>query len=307
MKTATRLGESTQKRYAYEVERFAQAVGNGSINDLTPQDLLAWNAGFWETGAAPATVQQKHAAVKKFLDYLDSFEKLPRARELLEAFKQVQAPQRQTSGREPYALTQAQVNKVLEAVLAKPSVGRRDHAIVTLLWAAGLRRSELANLPLDKLDLQERRATVVGKGLKEREVFFDQATAEILAGWMEQRATWKAQDDTVFLSSEDGRRLSANTISAMVREGAQRAGLRKEVWPHLFRHTRITELLERGMSLQRVARFAGHSNVNTTMGYYHEDSGRMRDDYDQAMAPRGAARRRTPAPRPEDTVGEGTL
>jgi len=293
MRTATELGERTQWRYDYEVGRFVEDMENRSINDVSPQDLLIWNARFWEAGSSTATVKQKHAALKKFFQYLDTFEKNSRAKELLEAFKQITAPRRLTSGREPYALTPEQVGLVLEAVLSRGRVGRRDHAIVTFLWAAGLRIGEVATVPLAKLDLQERRAIVVGKGLKEREVFFDSATAEELARWLVERATWRVRDDTVFISA-DGYRLDPDTISEIIREAAKRAGLPKAIWAHLFRHTRATELLEDGMDVLAVAEFLGHSDINTTKGYHHQDSGRLRDQYDKAMAHRQPVTNQSP-------------
>ena len=295
MRTATDLGVLTQGRYAYEVGMFARALGNCSIMDITPQTLLAWNAGFWEAGAAPATVKQKHTALKKFLRYLSRFEKVAQAKELLEAFDEMHVPRvRSTLGQQqplrvPYSLTRERVDKMHAAALKNPRVGVRNGAIVKFLWAPGVRRAELANLLMRDLDLdpEARQATVVGKGLKERVVYFDQDTADELARWLADRATWPARDDTVFLSADDGYRLTPNTVSAIIRDCAQQAGLRKEVWTHLFRHTRATELLEDGMPLLATAEFLGHSNVNTTKGYYHQDPGRLRDEYDKAMAPKG--------------------
>ena len=292
MQTATDLGVLTQWRYAYEVAMFARALGNCSILDVTAQTLLAWNAGFWEAGAAPATVQQKHAAVKKFLKYLARFEKVAQARELLEAFDEMHVPRarsavgQQKPLRAPYSLSQERVDRIHAAALKNPRVGVRNGAIVKFLWATGVRRAELANLRMADLDLNPkvRQATVVGKGLKERVVYFDQDTADELARWLADRATWPAREDTVFLSADDGCRLTPNTVSAIVRDCAHRAGLRKEVWTHLFRHTRATELLADGMDLVAAAEFLGHSDVNTTRGYIHQDPARLRDQYDRAMA-----------------------
>ena len=311
MRTATDLGVLTQARYAYEVAVFARSLGNCSILDVTPQTLLTWNARAWEAGAAPATVRQKHAAVKKFLKYMARFEKVAQAKELLEAFDEMHIPHarsalgQQRPLRVPYSLSRERVDKIHAAAVSNPRVGVRNGAIVTFLWATGVRRAELANLLMRDLDLDPkvRQATVVGKGLKTRVVYFDQDTAEEVARWLADRATWPAQDDTVFLSADDGCRLTPNTVSAIIRECAHRAGLRKEVWTHLFRHTRVTELLQDGMDLLATAEFLGHSDVNTTKGYYHQDAALLRDQYDRAMAgANGTGRRRRRAAIPAAQV-----
>ncbi len=101
--------------------------------------------------------------------------------------------------------------------------------------------------------------------------------------WLEDRKTWPLHSDYVFCSV-DGTRLSTAAVQGIVREANKRAGFRKQVWPHVFRHTRITELLNNGMSLQDTAVMAGHTDVRTTMRYYHQEPSRLKEEYDKATS-----------------------
>ena len=152
-------------------------------------------------------------------------------------------------------------------------------------WATGVRRAELINLQLAGLDLGKRRATVVGKGNIPRGVFFDEACRDDLERWLLQRGTWETHCDNVFVAVS-GTPFNPRSVLDIVHQAAQRAGLRKELWTHVFRHSRITELLNRGMKLQEVANFAGHSNVNTTMHYFHAEEEQLQKSYDEATRPR---------------------
>lgn len=300
LQSATRLAPHTRYLYARELRLFARGVENPLLADLSPQMLLAWNQMLYDAGAAVNTLDAKHNALRRFLLYLEEFaddqEMGDHAARLLKVARRFNTPRDREPPRQPFALSEEQVGKMLEAASrAVGGRGPRDRAIIHLLWATGIRCSELSNLRLDALALPERIATVTGKGNKVRTVVFDADCQEALARWLEVRAVCRVQPgvDHLFISAF-GRPLQSGEISRTVRETAQAAGLRNEVWTHVFRHSRLTSLLNRGMALQDVATFAGHANVQTTMKYFHQSSGRLRDEYDKAMAPK-ASRRRSPA------------
>ena len=293
MKTSTKLGPSTQRRYAYEITLFARQVGECSLNTLSPSTLLAWNVMLNEAGAAPGTVGQKHAALRQFFQYLEDFEESEHAGRLLRSMKRLQTPKDSVPRRAPYALEEDQVQKLLDGAGERLGVGVRDRALIHFLWATGVRRAELVTLMVGQVDLPERVATVVGKGDKERVVVFDEPCRRDLTDWLTVRETWfrKPEVDNVFISALGGP-LNDVTVGVIVQQAAKAAGLRKEVWPHVFRHSRLTALLNRGMALQDVAEFAGHTNPKTTLGYFHQTPGRLRTAYDQATQGRRRRSRR---------------
>lgn len=282
MATASDLSEGSRARYAYEVERFFKLVDKG-LDQLTPSDILDWNAMLQEGGAARGTVGQKRAALRCFFGYLEEFLENEQAGRLLRAMNHLKMPPALAPRREPYSLTDDRVQRLLDAAGQHPGVGVRDRAMLHFLWATGARRAELRNLTLGDLALEARLAEVVGKGDKPRTVVFDTACQQDLTRWLEVRATWEvaAEIQEVFISAF-GARLNVNTISTIVRECGERAGLRKQLWTHIFRHSRLTDLLNGGMSIQDTAVFAGHTDPATTLAYFHQGAGELKSRYDLA-------------------------
>ena len=292
MQSATPLSPRTRKMYIYELGLFARNTENPLLEDLSPQILLAWNQMLYDAGAAANTMAGKQNALRRFLSYLEEFpedkEAGDHAAQLLKVAKRLTTPTDREPPRKPFALDEGQVTKMLDtAGRAIGGKGPRDRAIIHLFWATGLRCAELADVRLHELEIPERLGNIRGKGAKVRTVVFDAACQADLAKWLEVRAICKVQPgvDTVFISVS-GQPLDVSSISKIIRETAKAAGLRKEVWTHVFRHSAITRLLERGMALQDVATFAGHSNIQTTLKYFHQDPGRLKDAYDKVTKPR---------------------
>ena len=284
METATRLQPVTRARYRYEVAAFAALIGNPALQNTTARMLLDWNARFHDAGSAAGTVVQKHSALRKFFGYLEEFEDSDQAGRLLNVLRRrMQAPKDKGPVRPPYVLEEGRLNQLLDAAGTKISTGIRDRAMLHFLYSTGVRNSELTGLELRGLDLRERMATVLGKGDKQRTVVFDADCQGDLERWLEIRKTMRQHSDFVFCSV-DGTRLSTAAVRGIVRDANKRAGFRKQGWPHVFRHTRITELLNQGMSLQDTAVMAGHTDVKTTMRYYHQEPSRLKEAYDKATA-----------------------
>lgn len=283
MSTATRLTLITRQKYVYEVKSFALKVGDPLLSATTPGTLLDWNAAFHTAGLAASTVAQRHAALKKFFTYLDEFEELEVAGQLLKILKaRIQAPEEKGPVREPYVLERQEFDQMLDILGAKFGTGKRDRAMLHFFYSSGVRNSELTGLTLSNLGLSDRSAMVLGKGVKERLVIFDEPCRRDLAVWLEERATWDEMGEYVFCSVA-GSRMSASWVSTLISSAAKLAGLKQPVWPHVLRHTRITELLNNGMTLQAASVMAGHSDPKTTMRYYHQKASLLKEEYDNAM------------------------
>lgn len=286
LETATRLLENTRERYLAEVQLFVRKVGDRRLSELTPQVLLEWHAGYQDS--ASSTIRQKHAALRQFFRFLEDFHQEPQAAVLLRAMDRLQPPRRAAAPARPesYSLDQALVRRLLEAAGSHPHphMAARDRAMVHFLWATGVRRFELVGLDIANLDLEGRRAIVLGKGAKERLVVFTPACRADLARWLECRKLWPASCDAVFLAAgRSAGRLHPATVNAVIARVRKASGIRRRLWTHLFRHNRITELLNRGMAIQDVAAYVGHSDVKTTMGYFHQDTSHLTERYDRAM------------------------
>ena len=279
LETTTRLSPVTRTRYCYEVRKFASIIEDPPLEEISPKTLVDWSDRFHTAGAAASTVVQKYSALRRFFSYLEEFEESEKAGSLLRILNRMQPPVNKGPKRPAYVLEEEVVDQLLDLAGKRKSTGIRDRAIIHFLWAAGVRNFELTGLRTEKLILLDRMATVLGKGDKERLVVFDESCQQDIFNWLEDRQEWPASD-FVFCAVA-GSRLTTAAVSTLIRETAKRAQL-GAVWAHLFRHTRITELLNGGMSLQDTATMAGHNDIRTTMRYFHQGPEKLKEAYDKA-------------------------
>jgi integrase/recombinase XerC len=154
----------------------------------------------------------------------------------------------------------------------------RDRAILELLWASGLRVSEVAGLDVDDVELAEATVRVLGKGSHERIVPFGRHAARALALYVEGRG---APRGALFVNAR-GRRLSVRSIHTIVRDAARAAGIVRRVSPHTLRHTFATHLLDAGADLRVIQELLGHRRLSTTQRYTHVSTDQLMRVYDQA-------------------------
>jgi site-specific recombinase XerD len=158
----------------------------------------------------------------------------------------------------------------------------RDVAIVELLYASGLRVSELTGLDLDALDREAMTVWVVGKGGKERVVPFGGAAARALEDYLTSRAV---SSGPLFVNARGGR-LTSRSVQSLVKRAARVAKIERRVSPHTLRHTFATHLLEGGADLRAVQEMLGHADLSTTQIYTHVDREYLRSVHKQ-YHPRG--------------------
>jgi integrase/recombinase XerC len=171
----------------------------------------------------------------------------------------------------PEFLTKEEMLKLINQPDTSRAYGQRDRAIIELLYAAGIRVSEVTQLDLIQLDLDSRQLRVLGKGNKERLVIIGQPAARALANYLKEgRPTMlgKIKSQAVFVNRY-GARLTERWIQKMLEKYAAAAGIEKGVHPHLLRHTFATHLLDGGADLRVVQDLLGHANLATTQIYTH--------------------------------------
>ena len=180
----------------------------------------------------------------------------------------------------PNVLNKEDINKLRDAVNTEKITGIRDRLIIELLYSSGIRASELIDLNEYMVNIEEREIRVIGKGNKERITFFSENTKKWLEKYIEEKKRRYSNytKDTIFTNSR-GEKLTTRSLRRLIADYAKKAGLQKEVTPHVFRHTFATELLNNGVDIRYLQELLGHSSISTTQVYTHVSKAFLKDVY----------------------------
>jgi integrase/recombinase XerD len=180
----------------------------------------------------------------------------------------------------PQVLSTAEIDDIEAAIDKSLPEGRRDYAIIEMLYCCGLRVSELCNLKLSDLFLEDGFIRVLGKGEKQRLVPISAHCVKLIRLWIEERSSIvikPGEEDFLFLSFRRGKHLSRITVFHNLRVFAERAGITKTISPHTLRHSFATHLLEGGANLRVIQQMLGHERISTTEIYTHLDRSLLRE------------------------------
>lgn len=269
------LSPLTIAAYRRDLAQFSEHAGRHWRDD--PEPLETFVATLQRNGARGTTQARKSAAVRSFYAFA-----LREGIATRDVPALVDAPR--PGSYLPDVLSLDEVGRVLDAPPPDDAVGIRDRAILELLYACGLRVSELVGLDTDRVDLPNLAVRVIGKGNKERRVPMGEEARERLHRFMAgPRAEWTAKRPTpaVFVSTR-GRRMAREAVWRLVRRWTEAAGVPRRVTPHTFRHSFATHLLEGGADLRVVQALLGHASISTTQLYTHLTGERVREVYARA-------------------------
>jgi integrase/recombinase XerD len=269
------LSARTVQAYGRDLTRWHELVtGSGAHGpgDVTARQLREWVFALKEAGLAPTSIRRAQSAVRTYFAFL-----LADGAVSSDPTDRLESPR--VTRKLPDFLSIDEVDRLLEAPDSSRRLYWRDRAILELLYASGVRVSELVELPLSALDLEEGLATVVGKGAKERLVPIGAPARRALERYL--RDVRPGLDEgkgagRVFLNAR-GRPLRREAVWTLVANAARRAGITKHVSPHTLRHTFATHLIEGGADLVAVQELLGHADVSTTQIYTHLDRDYLRE------------------------------
>ncbi len=178
----------------------------------------------------------------------------------------------------PETLNELQIQQLIESIDVNRPFGLRDRAIVELLYASGLRISELANARLEHLNFDDRILRVTGKGNKMRLVPVGRKACDALSSYIstERAKLVKRRTGSEIFLSTRGTRLTTTRIWQIVKACARRSGLEVNIYPHLLRHSFATHLLSNGADLRIIQEMLGHADISTTQVYTHVDQQRLK-------------------------------
>lgn len=286
LKVEKRYSPHTREAYRHDLLQFCEYLGeyfgrdiSGDSNAPALVDLLAVR-GFLNflhrKGFSKSSIGRKLASVRSFLRFLC------RQGYITQNFaKAVHTPR--LSRKLPGVLQINEISDLLDAPPDPSPEGLRDHALVELLYATGLRVGEISGLKVSAVDRNSRQISVVGKGSKERVVLFGEKAADALRAYLAVRFEFVRGEDPQFLFlNRQGRRLIETRIRQIIRRLSAEKALAKKVSPHTFRHSFATHLLNSGADLRLIQELLGHSSLSTTQKYTHLNIEQLLQTYRKA-------------------------
>lgn len=244
---------------------------------VDPLALRAFLADLHRRGTARSSVARKLAAIRTFFRFLTREGRITRNPARLVSTPRV-------NKKIPPRLEEAEVERLLESPDATRPLGRRDRAMLELLYATGLRVGELVGLDRADCDLATRLVRVMGKGGKERIVPFGEPAADAIESYARDRARLVrlgAGTDALFLNARGGR-LTARSVRRLLDGYLRQTALQSSLSPHSLRHAFATHLLEHGADLRSIQELLGHESLSTTQKYTHLSTARLLEVYEKS-------------------------
>lgn len=267
---------NTLDAYLTDLEKLLAFLKLEGITPLeaTIDDLRNFSMGLQDIGIHPRSQARILSGVRSFYRFLELDGYLQQSpAELLET--------PQIGKHLPTVLSVEEIDRIISCIDLSKAEGQRNKAIIETLYSCGLRVSELCNLKLSGLYLDEGFIKVEGKGSKQRLVPISPRAIHELGLYFQDRCHYNikpGEEDFVFISQRRGNHLSRIMVFHFIKELVQIAGIQKEVSPHTFRHSFATHLLEGGANLRAIQAMLGHESISTTEIYTHIDRTRLREE-----------------------------
>ena len=271
------LSVNTLESYRRDLGHFVQFLGpNGqpSAEMLTTSNIIAYLAYLRELGRATTTVSRNLASLRSFFHYLVRQELIA-----VDPTAYVEAPK--VEKRLPKVLSIHEVERLLEAPDVSTAPGFRDKAMLELLYATGIRVSELVSIRTGDINLSSGFLRCMGKGGKERIIPLGEVAQQALLQYIEhgrQEMLHQRNSDALFLNHH-GKQMSRQGFWKILKKYARSANIYKDITPHTLRHSVATHLLERGADLRSVQEMLGHADISTTQIYTHVTRSHIKEAY----------------------------
>lgn len=277
------LGLSANTRQAYErdLRLFCKTLGfknSDALVNVSREQITGYMTQLKEKGLAAATIARKLAAIKAFYRFMT-------AEGYMDA-NPAEVVEAGTKGiKLPRVLSEDEVVRLLNQPDITTAEGFRDRTMLEVLYATGMRVSELINLTLERVDLNMKYIIAFGKGSKERIVPLGSVAAEFLQQYLEKvrpKLAHEERNTNIVFLAFGGHELTRQRFWQIIRAYGRKANINKALTPHILRHSFATHLLDNGADLRSVQELLGHSDISTTQIYTHLTNKRLRDIYAKA-------------------------
>ncbi len=276
--------DNTIEAYHHDLSRFMQYLDEKRIPDVSRVDRLdlrAFLLGLRRQGLSPRTIARNQVAIRTFFRFL-----------VLEGVLEVNPSEELESPKTVQSLPEILTSREVEELLEQPDVttplGTRDRAMLEVLYATGMRVSELVGLPLNQVHLEAGYARIYGKGSKERVIPLGSEAVRWVDRYLKTVRTGltRGKENACLFLGRTGRKISRQRFWKSLKDYGRKAGIRKRMTPHLLRHSFASHLLERGADLRSVQMMLGHVDISTTQIYTHVTGERLKKVH-KKFHPRG--------------------
>jgi integrase/recombinase XerC len=279
-----RSSSHTVTAYKNDLDQFlqycAEVVGEFNVYTIDSKIVRGWVVRLMESGLNPATVNRKITALKSFFRYLQK-------QKIIAENPAVSIPLPKLRKKLPGFVEENRLNQLLDNDFFNDDfIGTRDKLIITLLYGAGIRLSELTGLKDSDIDIQLTQIKVLGKRNKERIIPYPVPVNSLLEVYWEKRRSLFGTNSERLLLTEKGKPVYAKLVYRVVNRELGKVTLLEKKSPHVLRHTYATHLMNNGADLNAVKELLGHSNLAATQIYTHTTFKKVYEIYKQAH-PRG--------------------
>jgi len=275
------LADNTIIAYHYDLKKFVYYLKRENLDflDASNKGLISqYSLYLKEMGLGINSVSRNLVALKMFLRFLHAENLIKEDRGSLIEFPRL-------NKKLPHILSLREIDVLLDENNFKGHLGLRDQAILELLYASGLRVSEIINLQLDNISMENKMLRCLGKGSKERMIPFGKKAYQALEIYVKKsrsKLIRNSELNILFLNSK-GKKLSRQGIFYLIKKYAKKSGIEKKITPHTLRHTLATHLIENGADLRSVQEILGHANISTTQIYTHVSRKWIKQEYYKAF------------------------
>ncbi len=266
-----KFSANTVLNYEIDLKEFVDFIVSKDLNEIEIKDIRRYLEYLNEQKYHVSSISRKVSSLKSFFKYL-------KAEKMIDNNPMALISNPKKEKKLPVFLNYQDLDKLLNTPDLNTGVGQRDALILEMLYSTGIRVSELANLKLKDINFGEHKILILGKGNKERYVYYGTKCQKLLDKYLSDGRTMYPASAYLF-SNKHGNKLNERMIRMIVDECGRKAKLNVHVTPHVLRHTYATHMLNEGADLKSVGDLLGHENLSTTQIYTHVSNERLRKVY----------------------------